>query len=123
MLNERLRKRKETEAVVITVEEAVCRQQQDLFALLNMVRVMISSKNRGWGYREAVGYNLNDKVPAHFLLLTSSPRPPSSVTLSLISLSTTPTTCENKVLDAETFYDRERKINEMDTSIPLGLPS
>lgn len=45
MVNDRQRKRKETEAVVLTVEDVVRTQQQDLFALLNMVRVMISSQN------------------------------------------------------------------------------
>ena len=63
MVNNKQRKRKECEAVVITVEETVRNQQQALVALLNMVRLMISSKNRGWGGRAAIGYSLNDSLP------------------------------------------------------------
>ncbi|KAG6433238.1 hypothetical protein SASPL_104846 [Salvia splendens] len=63
MVNDRQQKRKETEAIVIMVEYIVHTQQQDLLMVLNMVRTMISSQNKGWGGRAAIAYSMKSKLP------------------------------------------------------------
>ncbi|XP_047956829.1 uncharacterized protein LOC125202471 isoform X2 [Salvia hispanica] len=64
MVNERQRKMKEAETVVIMIEDIVRTQQQDLVTILNMVRTIITSSNIGNDELAAITYSMSSKLPA-----------------------------------------------------------
>lgn len=64
MVNESQRKRKESETVVIMIEDIVRTQQQDLLTIINMVRTILSSTNIRRERRWAITYSMSSKLSA-----------------------------------------------------------
>ncbi|KAL1557051.1 hypothetical protein AAHA92_12591 [Salvia divinorum] len=62
-MNERQKKRKEMEAVVVMIEDVVRNHQQNCITMFNMVRTMLQTWNNGHEGRPPITYSMTTKIP------------------------------------------------------------